>query len=237
MSIGNAMSDYKQISCAVLQGSVLRPLHFLLCINDFNNSSKQLDFNPFADNTNLFYARKSLLELETTVNNELFEVFSWLCANKLSVNIEKSKDVIFCTPQNVVNYSTNLKINNQALMHKNCIKYLGIMIDSHLNCKSQVSYISKTIKRNIGNLSKIRHCVNLKTLTNLYHSCCGDFVFSLCHFLFRMLMYFATFRMLVFYSLLICISHGIYLLSFHVHSVVVYRSCSVGSLNPISSIW
>ena len=86
MTIVNAMSDYKQISCAILQGSVLRPLLFLLCINDFNNSSNQLDFHPFADDTNLFYADKSLLELETTVNNELFEVFSWLCADKLSVN-------------------------------------------------------------------------------------------------------------------------------------------------------
>ena len=61
-------------------------------------------------------------------------------------------------------------------MHKNSIKYLGIMIDSHLNWKSQASYISKTIKRNIGNLSKIRHYVNLKTLTNLYDSLIDPFL-------------------------------------------------------------
>ena len=147
MSIGNAMSDYTQISGGVSQGSVLSLLLFLRCIHDFNNSSNQLDFHLFAGDSNLFYAHKSLLELETTVNA-----------------------VIFRTPQNLVNYSTNLKVNNQALMHKNSIKYLGIMIDSHLNWKSQVSYISNTIKRNIGNLSKIRLYVNLKTLTNLYHS-------------------------------------------------------------------
>ena len=40
-----------------------------------------------------------------------------------------------------------------------------------------------------------------------------------------------------FYSLIIYISYGIYLLSFDVHSVLVYCSCSVGSLNRISSIW
>ena len=34
-------------------------------------------------------------------------------------------------------------------MHENSIKYLGIMIDSHLNWKSQVCYISKKIKRKI----------------------------------------------------------------------------------------
>ena len=170
VSIGNAISNYKQISCGVPQGSVLGPLLFLLYINDFNNSSNQLDFHLFADDSNLFYAHKSLSELETTVNNELQEVFSWLCANKLSLNIEKSNYVIFRPPQKSVNYSINLKINNQTLMHENSIKYLGIMIDSHLNWKSQVCYISKKIKRNIGILSKIRHYVNLKTLTNLYYS-------------------------------------------------------------------
>ena len=44
------------------------------------------------------------------------------------------------------------------------------MINSHLNWKSQVNYISQKIKRNIGILSKLRHYVNLKTLTNLYYS-------------------------------------------------------------------
>ena len=55
-------------------------------------------------------------------------------------------------------------------MHENSIKYLGIMIDSHLNWKSQVNYISEKIKRNIGILFKLHHYVNLKTLTNLYYS-------------------------------------------------------------------
>ena len=56
---------------------------FLLYVDDFNNSSNQLDFHLFAHDSNLFYAHKSLKELETTVNNELQEVFSWLCASKL----------------------------------------------------------------------------------------------------------------------------------------------------------
>ena len=44
------------------------------------------------------------------------------------------------------------------------------MIDSHLNWKPQITYISKKIKRNIGLLSKIRYFVNLNTLINLYYS-------------------------------------------------------------------
>ena len=129
------MSDYKQISCGVPQGSVLGPLLFLLYIDGFNNSSNQLDFHLFADDSNLFYAHKSLLQLETTGNNELHEVFNWLCPNKLALNIEKSNYVIFRPPQKLVNYSINLKINNQILMHENSVKYLSIIIDSHLNLR------------------------------------------------------------------------------------------------------
>ena len=64
----------------------------------------------------------------------------------------------------------NQLIIQLTLMHENSIKYIGIMIDSHLNWKSQVNYISEKIKRNIGILFKLHHYVNLKTLTNLYYS-------------------------------------------------------------------
>ena len=148
---------------------LIGPLLFLLYVNDFSTSSNQLDFHLFADDSNSFYAHKSLLELKTTVNNELQEVFSWLCANKLSLNVEKSNYVVFHSPHKLLNYSINLKIKNQTLMHKNSFKYLGIMIDSH-NWKSKVKYNSRKIKRNIGILSKIRRYVSLKTLTNLYYS-------------------------------------------------------------------
>ena len=104
-----AMSDYKQISCGVPQGSVLGPLLFLLYINDFNTSSNQLDFRLFADDSNLFYAHKSLLRLEKTVNNELQEVFSWLCANILSLNVEKSNYVIFTHLKNYLTIQLILK--------------------------------------------------------------------------------------------------------------------------------
>ena len=53
----------------VSQGSVLGPLLFLLYINDFQNSLKLLDFHIFAEDLNLFYANKSLSEIESTVND------------------------------------------------------------------------------------------------------------------------------------------------------------------------
>jgi hypothetical protein len=47
---------------------------------------------------------------------------------------------------------------DKILRRENCIKYLGIFIDSNLNWKSQIDYITKKIKGNIGILSKLGPC-------------------------------------------------------------------------------
>ena len=50
-----------------------------------------LGFYLFADDTNLLYADQNLKDLETIVNNELQNLYIWSAANKLTLNIKKSK--------------------------------------------------------------------------------------------------------------------------------------------------
>ena len=83
------ISKKEVILSGVPQGSVLGPLLFLVYINDISNSSDQLKFYLFADDTNLLYADKNLRELENKVNTELSKIYDWLVANKLSLNIKK----------------------------------------------------------------------------------------------------------------------------------------------------
>jgi len=49
-----------------------------------------MKFYLFADDTNLLYADKNPKSLEYTVKDELFKLYDWLIANKLSLNIKKS---------------------------------------------------------------------------------------------------------------------------------------------------
>ena len=60
---------------------MLGPLLFLIYINDISNSSDQLKFYLFADDTNLLNAGEE-------VNAELNKIYHWLIANKLSLNIK-----------------------------------------------------------------------------------------------------------------------------------------------------
>ena len=68
VSINNTCSDYIDITCGVPQGSALGPLLFLIYINDFRRCSSKLDFHLFADDSNLFYASKSLSGIESIIN-------------------------------------------------------------------------------------------------------------------------------------------------------------------------
>ena len=86
-SLNNVSSDQLSLSCGIPQGSVLGPLLFLLCVNDFNCCSKLLDFHLFADDSNLFYKHKNLLVLQNDLTNELNNVHIWLCSNRISLNV------------------------------------------------------------------------------------------------------------------------------------------------------
>ena len=109
VSVNSAKSVQCNVTCG---GSVLGPLLFLICIND----SDLFDFHLFADDSNLLCEHKNILNLEKTINNELCKVHALLCANRLSLNIDKSNFVIFHPPQkNVQGLKLNLKINDQQL--------------------------------------------------------------------------------------------------------------------------
>jgi len=163
-------SDLKSITCGVPQGSVLGPLLFLLYINDLPNISKVLNFFLFADDTNIYYESDNLANLEITVNNELSKLHLWLIVNRLSLNITKTNFLIFHPYNKPLRHNVTLKINDNIIREKDCIKYLGVIIDSHLNWKKHIINVSKKMSRCIGIMYKLRYFVSDNILKNIYYS-------------------------------------------------------------------
>ena len=144
MSLASVNSDIQTVCCGVPQGSVLGPLLFLICINDFHNCSELLDFHLFADDASLFFKHKDINILESEINSELANVHNWLSANQLSLNIEKSNLSFFIQcknefPKRLYHLSF---INNQSLTEENCIRYLAVYIDSNISWKSHINYVA-----------------------------------------------------------------------------------------------
>ena len=84
----------KTVTRGVPQGSVLGPILFLLYINDINFSTK-LNILTFADDTTAYSSHHNIKQLYKDTNEEMKQLYTWLCANKLSLNINKTEYSIF----------------------------------------------------------------------------------------------------------------------------------------------
>ena len=153
----------------VPQGSVLGPLLFLIYINDLHISLKYSKTHLFADDTNLLIKSKSLKQLQKHLNLDLRSLNKWLKANKIHLNASKTELLIFRHPNKPINYNLTIKIDGKKIIPSKYIKYVGILIDSHLNWEFQSEILSTKLSRALGMLSKIRHYVPYDTLHSIYY--------------------------------------------------------------------
>ena len=87
--------------------------------------------------------------------------------------LKKTELIIFRRKAANIDYGTEFKLDVKTLTPVNTAKYLGILLDEHLQQSKQLdTYFNRGIllNRGIGILSKLRHNTTLKTLKFVYHS-------------------------------------------------------------------
>ena len=187
--IGDTQSKLSFIKHGVPQGSILGPLLFLLYINDIVMSSPVFKFILFADDTSLFYSHKNKHDAVDILNSELSKISQWLAANKLSLNVSKSKLLVFSNkkpnknkPANNHNISDDdvdvfkLSLNGEPLKEAEWAKYLGVLLDNKISWKNQINAIKLKLSKGIGLLAKIRHFVPRSVVRSLYYSFINPYV-------------------------------------------------------------
>ena len=168
VNVEKAESSLKIVEFGVPQGSILGPLLFLIYINDLPQASNFF-IKLFADDTFLCYQHENFDTLINNVNAELEKVFTWLTANRLTLNVGKSKFMIV-TKKRIDLSNISIKLNGTNLESCESYKYLGVYFDKNLNWKVHIDYICEKISKSCGLLAKIRNCVETETIREIYHA-------------------------------------------------------------------
>ena len=174
VSIDNFNSSTKLICTGVPQGSVLGPLLFLIYINDLHKCVKYSKTYHFADDTNILLSNRSLETLAKRMNQDLKNLTQWLKANKLSLNVKKTELMIFRPSKKKIDKSIKFKLDGKRLFPTESVKYLGVLLDEHLQWNKQIKHVKTKLSRAIGILSRLRHNTNLNVLKIAYHSIFGS---------------------------------------------------------------
>ena len=161
-------SNLRNMDFGVPQGSVLGPLLFLVYINDVHKAIKFCITRHFADDTNLLIYNNSLKQLQNDLNYDLKQLCNWLKANRISLNCSKTELIIFRHPNKLLNYDLKIKINGKKLEPSKQVKYLGVVLDPHLNWSYHIDGLATKLTRAAGMLAKIRHFVPVNTLRSIY---------------------------------------------------------------------
>jgi hypothetical protein len=182
VEISGRRSRPRKIKLSVMQGSVLGPLLFLCFINDLGNVSELLKL-LFADDTCALHSDKNYNDLINFANSELKKILQWFSANKLAVNVQKCKYIVFHNrgkvvpnaPKIVFNYNDNpvnldpdLIYPIERIKGDATYKYLGVLLDENLNFNKHTNFVYNKLSKALFCLMRVKTLLPNKSLLNLY---------------------------------------------------------------------
>ena len=113
----SSLSEFKQVTCGVPQGSLLGPLLFILYVHDIHKPTKLLSFLFYADNTNILYYDKNFDSLFNVVNENLLKVCDSFKAKSLTVHSNKCNYIVFSKKLKCTDSMTaNVRINPHSIL-------------------------------------------------------------------------------------------------------------------------
>lgn len=166
---GTTLSNWEGIKAGVVQGSILGPILFNLYINDLPQylTNENTTTILFADDTSILVTGRSEEILNANMTNALARINEWFMANKLKLNGEKTKTIMFKSRATQGDSSNIYDISKNYVHHS---PFLGVEIDSELKWKVHLRNVSKKASVACFMIKMLANQVNEPTLKIVYHA-------------------------------------------------------------------
>ena len=169
--MNSCTSPVANLTHGVPQGSILGPLLFNLYINGLPNVV-QTNMILYADDSVVFASGNTLQEACQLVQAALKGVGIWCKYHKLSINVNKTKAMLFGEKQLQADDTTglNIAISNHCIELVNSYKYLGIHLDPKMSFHYQFKETYKLASYKLLLLERIRPVITEYTALTIVKS-------------------------------------------------------------------
>jgi hypothetical protein len=171
VELDSIKSSLAKLNTGVPQGSILGPLLFLIYMNDLTYSSDAFKFILYADDTTLYTSLTSRDDGSMQISADVAKIYDWLATNKLSLNIDKTKYMIFHAPNKKINNNiVKISINNTEIERVNDFNFLGIHFNEHMSWKTHIDKLSSKLSKITGVLNRLKRVLPGDVMKVLYFS-------------------------------------------------------------------
>ena len=115
--------------------------------------------------------------LFANANTHINELYDWFCANRLSLNANKTKYIVIRPKHNrhdISHYSVHIGNTTLSRIGNDCTekstKFLGMHLDENLSWKYHINEINKKISKSLFFLKQVKKMLPLDSLKTLYYA-------------------------------------------------------------------
>ena len=122
----------------------------------------------YADDTTLLISSSDPGTLQKELDLQLNNIINWFRLNKLTLNIKKTKLMLFGTKQNLTKFD-DIKLNydSEEIERVDKFKYLGVILDPTLSWDDHVQFLSNNVSKRIGVVCRVKYFLPPCTLNKL----------------------------------------------------------------------